>query len=214
MDAAEYNAWYDTPRGRWIGETEFRLARHLLAPQPSDTLVDVGCGTGWFTRRFAEEGCIATGLDINGSWLAFAREQNGANTAWVEGDASCLPFPERQFDLAVSIAALCFVADERKAVSEVVRVTKRRFAIGWLNRSSLLYRAKAGHGAYKGAHWRTRSEVRSLFDGLPVHGLVIRSAVFLPSGQIVAELLEDVVPGWLPWGAILVAAGNVARAPD
>ncbi len=61
-DAAAYDAWYDTPRGRWIGEREFRLAQCLLAPQPGETLLDVGCGTGWFTRRFA-----ATGLRPDGS---------------------------------------------------------------------------------------------------------------------------------------------------
>lgn len=25
MNPAEYDAWYDTPRGRWIGETELQL---------------------------------------------------------------------------------------------------------------------------------------------------------------------------------------------
>ncbi len=38
----------------------------------------------------------------------------------------------------MSIAALCFIADERKAVAEAVRVTRRNFAIGWLNRRSLV----------------------------------------------------------------------------
>ncbi|MHB8249496.1 MAG: class I SAM-dependent methyltransferase, partial [Acidithiobacillus sp.] len=73
MDAAAYDAWYDTGRGRWVGATEFRLLSKLLRAQPGDTLLDVGCGTGWFTRRFAEEGLLATGLDANPDWLAFVR---------------------------------------------------------------------------------------------------------------------------------------------
>ena len=65
MTPAEYDAWYDSPRGRWIGETEFRLLQRLLALRPGETLLDVGCGSGWFTRRFAAAGdCGVTGRKI------------------------------------------------------------------------------------------------------------------------------------------------------
>jgi predicted GNAT family acetyltransferase len=30
MNPADYDAWYATPRGRWIGETEYALAARLL----------------------------------------------------------------------------------------------------------------------------------------------------------------------------------------
>ena len=53
MNPADYDAWYATPRGRWIGDAEYALAARLLAPQAGDSLPDVGCGTGWFTRRAA-----------------------------------------------------------------------------------------------------------------------------------------------------------------
>ena len=65
MNPADYDAWYYTPRGRWIGDTEYALATRLLAPQAGDSLLDVGCGTGWFTRRAAADGLLVTGLDPN-----------------------------------------------------------------------------------------------------------------------------------------------------
>lgn len=52
--AADYDAWYDTPRGRWIGDTEYRLVSGLLGAR--STVLDAGCGTGWFTRRVAADG--------------------------------------------------------------------------------------------------------------------------------------------------------------
>lgn len=132
---------------------------------------------------------------------------------WVEGDARELPFEDAHFDHVLSIAALCFVDDERKAVAESVRVARRRFAIGWLNRNSLLYRQRGrdgGSGAYHGARWHNANEVRALFAGLPVRNLKLRSAIFLPSATRWARWLEQGVPSALPWGGLLLATGEKA----
>lgn len=111
MTPAEYDAWYDTPRGRWIGETEFRLMQRLLAPRHAETILDVGCGTGWFTRRFAAgNGWNVTGLDNDPAHLAFA-QAHGRNERYLEGDARALPFADAGIDCVVSVAALCFVDD-------------------------------------------------------------------------------------------------------
>lgn len=211
MTPEAYDDWYRTPRGAWIGETEYVLARRQLATRPGETLLDVGCGTGWFTRRFAADGALATGLDPNPEWLAYARAQSNSDIHWVNGDAQHLPFADEQFDCVVSITALCFVADERRAVAEILRVTRRRFAIGWLNRASLLYRQKAGSGAYRGATWHTAGEVRHFFTALPVANLSLTSAVFLPGGGPVARTMERLLPNRLPRGALLIAAGGKAQ---
>lgn len=213
MNLADYDAWYDTTRGRWVGETEYALAARLLAAQPGDSLLDVGCGTGWFSRRAAADGLVTTGLDPNAAWLDYARAHGSATSNWVEGDARDLPFADASFDHVLSIAALCFVDDERRAVAEAVRVARHRFAIGWLNRSSLLYWQKGrggGSGAYRGARWHTAGEVRALFSGLPVRKLKLRSAIFLPSATRTARCLERAIPGALPWGGLLLATGEKA----
>lgn len=213
MEPAEYDAWYDTPRGRWIGETEFGLASRLLAAGPGESLLDVGCGTGWFTRRFAADGLRVTGLDCNREWLAYARSRSDPAIRWLQGDARALPFPDAHFDHILSIAALCFVDDERQAVAEIVRVARGRFAIGWLNRSSLLYRDKGRHGgsgAYRGARWHTADEVLGFCSGLPVRRLALSSAIFLPSGTRWAIRLEQILPSRLRWGGLLLLHGEKA----
>lgn len=211
MAPADYDAWYRTARGRWIGETEYALAARGLAAQPGDSLLDIGCGTGWFTRRAAADGLVTTGLDPNPEWLDYARNCSSPALSWVEGDARDLPFVDACFDHVLSIAALCFVDDERRAVTEAVRVTRRRFALGWLNRTSLLYWQRGRHGgsgAYRGARWHTAREVREMFAGLPVKNLTLRSAIFLPSGSGFAVRLERGVPSMLPWGGLLLATGE------
>lgn len=211
MNPAGYDAWYDTPRGRWIGETEFRLASRLLGARPGASLLDVGCGTGWFTRRLARQGLQATGLDSNQEWLAYARAHSDPAIRWVAGDAQALPFPDARFDHVFSIAALCFAADEQRAVAEIVRVARRSFVIGWLNRSSLLYRDKGkngGSGAYRGARWHTAHEILALFSDVPACRLTIRSAVFLPSGTRWAAAVEQAMPHALRWGGMLLLHGE------
>lgn len=76
-DPAAYHAWYETPRGAWIAERELDLMLSLLRPQPAKRPLDVGCGTGWFSNRFADTGLSVIGLDPNALDLRFAQQQDG-----------------------------------------------------------------------------------------------------------------------------------------
>lgn len=211
--AASYDAWYDTPRGRWIGETEFRLLRAMLRPDRGESLIDLGSGTGYFTRRFASvmDGGVV-GIDPDEEALAFARAKAVSGERYEPGRAESLPFADGSFDLSVSVAAFCFIPDERRAVREMLRITKRRFAIGLLNRHSLLWRRKGrkgGSGGYAGAKWHSPAEAEALFEGMAVRDLEIHTAVFLPGGGWVARALEPGRPSRLPWGAFLCVSGEV-----
>jgi len=210
----QYDAWYRTPRGSWIGEREYRLLRGLLAPAAGESLIDVGCGTGYFTRRFALDGHRVTGLDRDPSMLEVARAHRAADERYVRGDARALPFSDGQFDCCVSVTALCFIADESGALAEMFRVTRRRLALGLLNRRSILYLQKGrpgGTGAYRGAHWHTAHEVRELFSRMPCEAPQLEFAVFLPSGRAYARAAELVLPNSIPVGAFL-AAGAATKA--
>jgi len=205
----EYDAWYRTPRGSWIGETEYRLLVRLLAPAPGASLLDVGCGTGYFTRRFALDGHPATGLDLDASMLEVASARRVAGERYVHGNALALPFKDGEFDCCVSVAALCFIADEAAALAEMLRVTRHRLALGLLNRRSILYLQKGragGRGAYRGAHWHTPREVRELFARVQCEKPRQEFAVYLPGGGLLARAVERRMPSGAPWGAFLAAA--------
>lgn len=216
MTPADYDAWYDTPRGRWIGETEFRLLARRLALQHGESLLDVGCGTGWFTRRFAaSNGWNVTGLDNDAARLAFARA-HGRNERYREGDALALPFPDASIDHVISVAALCCVADWRRALHEMVRVARRRVVVGLLNRHSLLWREKGrdgGTGGYRGAHWHTAGEISAALAALALADIRVGTALFLPGASPLARACERCLPERLPWGGFLVAAADKMPRP-
>ena len=209
--AARYDAWYHTPRGAWIGAREFELLRGALAPRPGETLLDVGCGTGYFSRLFAQRaGMHVVGLDPNLDWLGFARR--AGTTACVAGRAERLPFQDASFDLAIAVTSLCFIRAHEEALREIVRVTRRRIALGLLNRRSLLYLQKGRHGgagAYRGAQWHTPEEARALFHGLTVHGVSVHTGVFLPDAGLVARALERALSRRLLLGAFLLVVADV-----
>jgi ubiquinone/menaquinone biosynthesis C-methylase UbiE len=210
----QYDAWYDTPRGRWMGDAEYRLIRRLLDPHPGDTVLDVGCGTGWFTRRMAADGAQVVGLDRDADALAFACSHSVGATSYVHGDATCLPFANGSFDAVLSVTALCFVERWPQALAEIVRVARHRFVLGLLNRYSLLWLDKGrggGLGAYRGAHWHTRAEIDHALHDLSVGNVRYAHGVFAPSGSLVATALEHWMPSWLPAGSFVAVAGDVAR---
>jgi SAM-dependent methyltransferase len=213
IDAADYEAWYHTARGASIGEIEFRLLLRLLRPERGESLLDVGCGTGYFARRFAgESGVNPVGIDPNPAWLDYARTHGTGTERYCLGRAEALPFAERSFDRTVSVTALCFIEAARRALLQILRVTRKRFAIGLLNRHSLLYLQKGRHGgsgAYRGARWHTRGEIEALFDGLPVANLRLETAVLLPGDGPLAHGIERLLSHRLPLGAFIVAAGDV-----
>ena len=214
MQPEQYDAWYQTERGAWIGGIEYRLLDELLTPHSGETLLDVGSGSGHFTRRFSGNAALGwtVGADIDLSAARYAAARGKA--AYLAADGQRLPFADRSFDLVISVTALCFMRDARRALMEMLRVARRRVALGLLNRHSLLWFAKGrdgGRGAYRGAHWHTRREVERLFAGLPARNLSLRSAIMLPGGGRLARWAEPGLERAAPCcGAFLAAAADVA----
>ena len=217
MKPERYEAWYATQRGAWIGGEEYRLLDSLLAPTPGETLLDVGCGTGYFTRRFAANPANGNmvGADIDPDMLHFADGHSDRSIGFVAADARQLPFRDRSFDLVVSVTALCFIEEEKQALREMLRVARRRVVLGLLNRHSLLYLAKGGcggRGAYHGARWHTPAEALHLFDGMPVRHAGLGTVIVMPGGMYWSRRLEPLLRRWLPRsGAFIAVAADVLQ---
>lgn len=213
MDAAGYHAWYESPRGAWIGRTERRLLLDLLRPEAGASLLDMGCGTGWFSAGLAARGLAVTGLDPDLQALAFLRG-HAPGIPVVAGDAESLPIADAAFDYAAAITSLCFVTHPQQAVAELWRVTRRGIVLGLLHRRSLLYLTRRGRGGYRGARWDILRAVEGWTEGLPDGPEIqARWAVFLPGGGPVSRLVELAVPRRLPVGGFLAVALHRRASP-
>lgn len=205
-DPAAYEAWYHGARGAWIGAREFSLMMHLLQPQPGASLLDVGCGSGYFSRRFAAGGLRVTGLDAAPAMLRFAHERAGG-VSYVEGDGQTLPFADGCFDYCAAVTSLCFVTDPTRVLAAMWRVCRRGLVLGLLNRHSLLYVRKRGRGGYRGARWDTAVDVRRWCRWLqPPPRLQMASAIWLPGGGWLARAIEPRLPAHWLGGGFLAAA--------
>jgi ubiquinone/menaquinone biosynthesis C-methylase UbiE len=114
--AAGYEAWYSTV-GRRADRLEKALLKELLARFPAaETILEVGCGTGHFTRWFETQGLRAVGLDLSSAMLSEARQHE--RPMYVEGDAYRLPFSDRSFDTVALITILEFLQDPMLVLKE------------------------------------------------------------------------------------------------
>ena len=90
----------------------------------SESIVDVGCGTGYGLQALSD--CFPqarlTGLDLAPSMLEVASERQ-ANASFVLGDIESLPFNSDEFDVVWSSSAIQW-CDIDKAVNELARVAK------------------------------------------------------------------------------------------
>ena len=108
---------------------EHRIARLLLGLAPGDGVLDVACGTGNFTRGFAQsvgvEG-LAVGIDVSETMLARAVADTSAagidNAAFIRGDAQELPFRDQSFDAVCCFAAFHVFADPMRALDRMTAV--------------------------------------------------------------------------------------------
>lgn len=135
--AAGYQSWYETARGRRIVDAEQALLAWLLETLPgARSVLEVGCGTGQFTRWLAAQGYRPLGLDRSPAMLGEFRRRGPEIPALI-GDALCLPLGDLSVDLVLYATCLEFVPDPLQALREAVRVSRRGVILLVMNRASL-----------------------------------------------------------------------------
>lgn len=113
---------WESPAGRvrWSRRIEM-LTRHI---KPEDKVLELGCGTGYFTRELVKTGATIVAIDISPDLLAVARHEIAAkNVTFGEENAYQTTFADETFDAIVGSSVLHHL-DIQKALKETYRLLK------------------------------------------------------------------------------------------
>ena len=133
-DPAELAKFSDLAHRWWDPESEFKPLHeinplrldfiHQLADLRGKQVLDVGCGTGIYTKILKRRGADISGIDISKSMIEVAkREVSGVD--FKVGSAYELPYRAGSFDLVLAALVIEHLTDLDKAFSEINRVLKK-----------------------------------------------------------------------------------------
>jgi 2-polyprenyl-3-methyl-5-hydroxy-6-metoxy-1,4-benzoquinol methylase len=167
----------------------------LFARAAPESVLDVGCGEGVLTHRWAqqlgERRIVGIDLDdpkLRAEWATRRRP----NLEYLAMPAEQLPFAEDEFDLASAIEVLEHVPDPAHALAEMARVARRHLLVS-VPREPLWRALNVARGAYLKDlgntpghvnHWSRRSFVQLLAR----HGEVIEKRSPFPWTMLLVRL--------------------------
>jgi ubiquinone/menaquinone biosynthesis C-methylase UbiE len=126
----EFDAWAADGRDQGMEERHWHTAKHALARmpvEPGNTILDLGCGSGYAGRvlREMKEAGHVYGLDGSPEMVHNARSYtDDSNVGYVSGDFDALPFADDSIDHVWSMEAFYYAADPTTTLSEIVRVLR------------------------------------------------------------------------------------------
>ena len=141
----DYEAWYFTKGQKAVSQEKSLIKQLLSNYERAQLILEVGCGTGYFSHWMENLGYMVYALDRSKAMIRQARINHYLDC--MQGDAITLPFPPQSFDLVIMITSLEFISDPTRALSEAFRVTRQGLILGVINQHSLLgsrYRKKGG----------------------------------------------------------------------
>jgi ubiquinone/menaquinone biosynthesis C-methylase UbiE len=130
---ARHRHSYDLLAALFFGGRRRRVFRRLAVlsgARPGDRALDIGCGTGFFTRAMAEAvapGGTALGVDPDEEVLVQARRKTRpTNCTFARGTAEALDAPDAAYDLVVSSLMMHHLPEQMRprAIREMFRVLR------------------------------------------------------------------------------------------
>jgi SAM-dependent methyltransferase len=103
-------------------------------------VLELGCGTAYFSAWLARRGARPVGVDLTAAQLESARrcqEEFGIKFALVEADGNAVPFREESFDLVVSEFGASVWCDPQRWIPEVARLLRPDGRLVFLTNSVL-----------------------------------------------------------------------------
>lgn len=143
--AEKYADWYQTERGSYVGENEYLCLAEHIGDCSGKRIIEVGSGTGFFLRKFAQKAVEAVGFDLTEGMLKAGRKiaaEKGIKIDFIQGNVlEGLPFADEYFDIVYSNSMIEFFEkgeEAEKVLTEMWSLLKPggKFVIGVLNKES------------------------------------------------------------------------------
>lgn len=157
---------YDVVCGAMLQPGRRRAIAHLN-PAPSDTILEVGVGTGLDLGAYRSH-CRIVGIDLSRAMMVKARKRSAGvrpHVDLLQMDAACLAFPDASFDAVYVPYTINVVPDPMAVGRELVRVCRDGGRIVLLNHfdgvreTSNITNALAGRVAKKfDVNWNLHAE--------------------------------------------------------
>ncbi len=101
----------------------------FLKPKPEDDLLEVGCGNGYFLRKYASHVHSVAGLDLSELAVKMAtkknKERDATRTAeFIQGEASKLPWEDNKFSAVTSMGIFTGFPKPLELLKEMYRVLR------------------------------------------------------------------------------------------
>jgi 2-polyprenyl-3-methyl-5-hydroxy-6-metoxy-1,4-benzoquinol methylase len=173
-----------------------RTATGLLDRAAPRSLLDVGCGEGVLTERWAarDAGCEIVGVDLADPGLAVHWDARAhlPNLRFAAMEAETLAFADGSFELVAAMEVLEHVADPGAALAEMSRVAARWLLVSvpreplWrmLNLARGAYVRQLGNTPGHLHHW-TPGSLRRL---LGAHGEIVCACAPLPWAMVLVRV--------------------------
>ena len=138
-DGAAERSWND-PDLKWgvFGIPEFGV----LGDVAGVDIVELGCGTAYFSAKLARRGARVVGVDPTPAQLETARRmqaETGIEFPLVEAPGEDVPLPDATFDLAFSEYGASLWADPQKWIAEAARLLRPGGRLVFLTNSMLAH---------------------------------------------------------------------------
>lgn len=141
------------PIGELVAGEQARVLANLVGRITDQSILDVGTGTGRAAILMARGGARVTGIDASEAMLAIARSRATAErlpVRFLAGDAHRLEFPDKSFDVVISLRLLMHATRWRDCVKELCRVSGRLVVIDYPSTMSFALVEATGRRA---AYW-------------------------------------------------------------
>ena len=127
----EFNRWAEAGRGDSMEQDHLPITLPVLSKMrlaASDNVLDVGCGSGWLSRRIGKtvsEGRLV-GMDISDEMIRIARRNSADqhNLMFMVGEVAEIPWQPDFFSHVISVESAYYWPNPAAGIKEIFRVLR------------------------------------------------------------------------------------------